>query len=70
MGLRTYGRAAVFHGQACPAHVEGGYSLLKRTLEGLVLESGSPETLAASYLRNLVTAASRLEGLTKAYGAP
>ncbi len=41
------------------AHVEGGFGLLKPTLEGLTLESGSPETLAASYLHNLVTAAAR-----------
>ncbi len=41
------------------AHVEGGYGLLKPTLADLVLESGSPKTLAESYLRNLVTTAAR-----------
>lgn len=41
------------------AHCEGAFGLLKPTLEGLVLRGDSNKTLAASYLRNLVTAVGR-----------
>jgi hypothetical protein len=36
------------------AHVEGGFGLLKPTLEGLSLNSSSPQELARSFLRGLV----------------
>lgn len=36
------------------AHVEGGFGLLKATLEGLELRAHSPVVLAAAYLRSLV----------------
>jgi hypothetical protein len=42
------------------AHCEGAFGLLKPTLEGLVLTGDSTETLAASYLANLVTAVGRV----------
>jgi hypothetical protein len=41
------------------AHCEGGFGLLKPTLEGLVLRGSAKAELAASYLRNLVTAVCR-----------
>ena len=36
------------------AHVEGGFGLLKPTLEGLSLDASSPRELARSFLRGLV----------------
>lgn len=38
------------------AHVEGGFGLLKPTLEGLSLDTSSPRELARSFLRGLVIA--------------
>lgn len=42
------------------AHVEGNFGLLKPTLEGLELQGTTPEELAASFARNLVTVWARL----------
>ncbi len=53
-------RATPFRGQSKP-HIEGGYGLLKPSLEGLALHSGgSREQLARSWLRSLVTVALRI----------
>lgn len=41
------------------AHVEGGFGLLKPTLDGLTLEGGSPAERAESFLRALIIATSR-----------
>ncbi len=41
------------------AHVEGGFGLLKPTLEGLTLNGDTPQERAASFLRALVTTAAR-----------
>ena len=53
-------RSTPYRGQSKP-HIEGGYGLLKPTLEGLELTAaGTREQLAASYLRGLVTAVLRV----------
>jgi hypothetical protein len=53
-------RSTPYRGQSKP-HVEGGFGLLKPTLEGLELHTGgSKEQLAASYLKGLVTAVLRV----------
>ncbi|MFC1612006.1 hypothetical protein ACFL6C_13675 [Myxococcota bacterium] len=45
--------ATVYRGQN-KAHIEGGFGLLKPTLEGLSLDTSSPRELARSFLRGLV----------------
>jgi hypothetical protein len=53
-------RSTPYRGQSKP-HVEGGYGLLKPTLQGLKLHTGGTrEQLAASYLNGLVIAVLRV----------
>jgi hypothetical protein len=47
-------RATPFRGQN-KAHVEGGFGLLKPTIEGIELRGSTPQNMAASFLRSLVT---------------